>query len=417
VDVPRNISPRRRVIRRLLLGTAVATVLGFITLGVSRLKPAEPRVPRATVVVDTVKRGPLLRQVRGYGKLVPQEMQWIPATTDGRIQRIVVLPGAAVEPDTLLLEMSNAELERDVVTSEMDIKAAEADYTSLRILLEKEKLDQEAALATLKANHSQAGLEARLNEELAQNGLISDLQLQLSKTKAEELTTRLEIEKKRLEISSEAVQAQLAAQAARVDQFRAIARLKKDQLDDLHVRAGTSGVLALLPVEVGQQVSPGTNLARVADPKRLQAEIRILETQARDIQIGQSAAIDTHNGVIPGHVARIDPAVQDGYVAVDVVLDGLLPRGARPDLSVDGMIELEHLEDILYVGRPVMGQEESQLSLFRLEEDGARASRVRVSLGRASVNLMEILAGLQEGDQVIVSDMSAWDGVDHVRLD
>lgn len=417
MDVPRNISPRRRVIRRLLLGTAVATVLGFITLGVSRLKPAEPRVPRATVVVDTVKRGPLLRQVRGYGKLVPQEMQWIPATTDGRIQRIVVLPGAAVEPDTLLLEMSNAELERDVVTSEMDIKAAEADYTSLRILLEKEKLDQEAALATLKANHSQAGLEARLNEELAQNGLISDLQLQLSKTKAEELTTRLEIEKKRLEISSEAVQAQLAAQAARVDQFRAIARLKKDQLDDLHVRAGTSGVLALLPVEVGQQVSPGTNLARVADPKRLQAEIRILETQARDIQIGQSAAIDTHNGVIPGHVARIDPAVQDGYVAVDVVLDGLLPRGARPDLSVDGMIELEHLEDILYVGRPVMGQEESQLSLFRLEEDGARASRVRVSLGRASVNLMEILAGLQEGDQVIVSDMSAWDGVDHVRLD
>lgn len=417
MDVPRTISPRRRMIRRILLGTAFVTVMGLISLGVSRLKPAEPSVPRATVVIDTVKRGPMLRQVRGYGKLVPQEMQWIPATTEGRIQRIVVLPGAAVEPDTVLLEMSNAELARDVVTSEMDIKAAEADYTSLRVLLEKEKLDQQAALATLKATHSQAILEARLNEELAQNGLISDLQLQLSKTKAEELTTRLEIENKRLEISKEAVEAQLAAQAARVDQYRAIAQLKKDQLEDLHVRAGTSGVLALLPVEVGQQVSPGTNLARVADPKRLQAEIKILETQARDIQIGQSAEIDTHNGVIPGHVARIDPAVQDGYVAVDIVLDAALPRGARPDLSVDGMIELEHLKDILYVGRPVLGQEDSQSSLFRLEESGERASRVRVSLGRTSVNLIEILEGLQAGDQVIVSDMSAWDGVDHVRLD
>ncbi len=367
-------------------------------------------------MIDSVKRGSLLRQVRGYGKLVPIEMNWIPATTEGRVERILVRPGAVVQPDTVLLEMSNAELERDVTTAEMVVKAAEADYTSLRVQLEKEILDQRAALATVQANHGQAMIEAQLNEELAQDGLIAALQLQLSKNKAQELTTRFEIEKKRLDISSEAVQAQLAAQVARVAQYRAMAQLKQDQKASLQVRAGMVGVLALLQVEVGQQVTVGTNLAKIADPERLKAEIKIPETQAKDIQIGQLARVDTHNGIISGHVVRIDPAVQGGSVTVDISLDELLPKGARPDLSVDGAIELEHLEDVLYVGRPVFSQEKSSFGLFRLGDEGKRASRVQVQFGRMSINSVEVLGGLNVGDQVILSDMSAWNDFDHVRL-
>jgi HlyD family secretion protein len=314
------------------------------------------------------------------------------------------------------LEMSNDELERDVATAEMDVKAAEADFTSLHVRLEKEGLDQKAALATVQAEHSQAKLEEQMDEELARDGLISERQLQLSRSTAQELTTRLEIENKRLEINSEAVDAQLAAQTARVDQMRAIARLKQSQLDALRVRAGTAGVLALLPVEVGQQVAPGTNLARVADPTRLKAEIKIPETQAKDIAIGQLASVDTHNGVINGRVARIDPAVQEGSVTVDVSLDAALPPGARPDLSVDGTIELERLDDVLYVGRPAFGQENSLVGMFKLTADGTRAVRSQVRLGRSSVMAVEVLEGLQPGDQVIVSDMSTWDEFDSVRL-
>jgi HlyD family secretion protein len=390
--------------------------VGLITVGVSRLKPADPAVERASVVIDTVKRGSLLRQVRGYGKLVPEEMQWVPAVTQGRIERILARPGVQVGPDTVLLEMDNPELERDAATARMEVKAAEADYTSLRIRLEKEVLDQRAALAMVQSEHSKAQLETRLNEDLAAEGLISDRQLQLSRTTAEELTTRLEIEKERLEISGEAVEAQLAAQTARIDQLRAIAQLRERQLDALHVRAGTAGVLALLPVEVGQQVSPGTNLARIANAERLKAEIKIPETQVRDITIGQSAAVDTHNGVIEGRVVRIDPTVQEGSVTVDIALEGELPPGARPDLSVDGTIELERMEDIVYVGRPAFGQEKSKVGLYKLDPQNGRASRIQVQLGRTSVNAVEIVEGLNPGDQVIVSDMSAWDSFDHVRL-
>ena len=416
MDIPRNQSKWKRRLLRGLTVVAALGALGLITVGVSRLKPADPSVNRATVVIDSVKRGSILRQVRGYGKLVPEEMHWIPATTEGRVERILVQPGAIVGPDTVLLEMSNAELARDVATAEMEVKAAEAEYISLRVRLEKETLDQRAALATIQASYSQATLEAQMNEELAQDGLISDLQLQVSNSKAEELTIRLEIEKKRLEISSEAVRAQLAAQAARVDQYRPVARLKREQLAALQVRAGKAGVLALLQVEVGQQVTPGTNLARVANPERLRAEIEIPETQAKDLQIGQPATVDTRNGVISGHIIRIDPAVQEGSVTVDVALDDPLPRGARPDLTVDGAITLEHLENILYVGRPAFGQEKSLMSLFKLEDGGSRASRTQVQVGRTSVNSIEILGGLSEGDQIIISDMSAWGAFDHVRL-
>jgi HlyD family secretion protein len=390
--------------------------MALITLGLSRLKPADPAVARSAIVIDSVKRGSIIRQVRGYGRLVPEEMHWIPASTQGRVERILARPGAVVGANTILLEMSNAELERDVATGRMDVKAAEADYTSLRVRLEKEILDQRALLASIQAAHSQAILEAQLNEQLAQDGLISDLQLQLSKNTAQELTTRLEIEEKRLEISSEAVEAQLAAQTARMDQVRAIARLKETQLDALRVRAGTKGVLALLPVEVGQQVTPGTNLARVANPEQLKAEIKIPETQAKDVVIGQAAEVDTRNGVIAARVVRIDPAVVDGSVTVDLALDSPLPRGARPDLSVDGTIELERLENVLYIGRPAFGQEKSTVGIYRLENGGARASRLQVQIGRASVNAVEVLGGLSDGDQVILSDMSAWDGFDHLRI-
>jgi HlyD family secretion protein len=417
LDVPRQQNKFRRNLIRGAVVCAVVLVLALATVGISRLKPAAPTVDRTTVVIDTVRRGSMLRQVRGYGRLVPEETNLIPATTEGRIERILVRPGTVVTPDTILLEMINPELERDVATADMEVKAAEADYASLKVRLEKEVLEERAALATMQANHSQALLEAKMNDQLSKDGLISELQLQLSKNKAEELTTRHEIEKKRLEISGEAVEAQLAAQAARLDQYRAIARLKQNQLAALKVRAGTRGVLSLLPVEVGQRVAPGADLARVADPSKLKAEIKIPETQAKDIIIGQPASIDTHNGVVNGSVVRIDPSVQEGSVTVDVALDGELPKGARPDLSVDGTIELERMENILYVGRPAFAQEKSLTGMFRLTDTGKNASRVRVQLGRTSVNAVEIVEGLSDGDQVIVSDMSAWDSVEQVRLD
>ncbi len=416
MDIPRSRNRWRRRLRRGLAFGAIVLILGLITLGVWRLTPADPTVERASVVIDRVKRGTLLRQVQGYGKLVPEEMYWIPARTQGRVERILVQPGAAVRPDTVLLEMSNEELERDVATAEMEVKATEADYTSLRVRLEKEVLDQKASFAMVQANYSRAKLEEQMNEQLAMDRLISNRQLQLSRSTAQELATRLEIETTRVEISSEAVEAQLAAQAARVDQVRAIARLKRNQLDGLHVRAGTTGVLALLPVEVGQQVTPGTNLARVANPEQLRAEIKIPEAQAKDIAVGQNASIDTHNGIISGRVSRIDPAVQEGSVTVDVALDGPLPTGARPDLSVNGTIELERLEDVLYVGRPAFGRDTGLVSMFRLADGGERAVRVQVSLGSSSVMAVEVLEGLQPGDEVILSDMSAWDELESIRL-
>jgi HlyD family secretion protein len=418
MDIPRPLAARKRRIRRALyLLTAIAAIT-LITLGVSRLKPAAPVVERATVWPDTVKRGSMLRQVHGLGTLVPEDIRWIPATTNGRVERIVVKPGAFVKRDTILLELSNPELQRDALDAEMQVKGAEADYTSLRVRLEKELLDQKANAATVQANYSQAKLEAQVNEDLAKQGLIADLPLKVSKVRAEELATRNEIEKNRLAINAEAVKAQLAAQQARVEQYRALHRLRQSQVEALRVRAGTSGVLALMNAEEGQQVAPGTNLARVADPTRLKAELKIAETQAKDIQIGQRASIDTRNGIIPGHVVHIDPAVEKGTgtVAVDVGLDGPLPLGARPDLSVDGTIELERLENVLYVGRPAFGQEKSVISLFKLEDGGNTAVRVQVKVGRTSVNFIEIVDGLKAGDQVILSDMSAWDGFDRVRL-
>jgi HlyD family secretion protein len=329
----------------------------------------------------------------------------------------VVHPGTTVTADTVILELSNPELEVQAREAESELRAAEAEYTELRVRLESERLDQEATAARVQAEYQQAKMRRAADEELAKEGLIADINLQISRVAAEELAKRNDLEQKRLAIAGESVDAQLAAHRARVEQSRALARLRRSQVEALHLRAGIAGVLQQVPVEVGERVTPGTNLARVARPDRLKAEVRIAETQAKDVQLGQSVSVDTRNGVIAGKVSRIDPAVQNGTVTVDVTLEGPLPKGARPDLTVDGTIELERLENVLYVGRPAQGQGDSVVGLFRLVPGTDEALRTRVALGRASVSTIEVLEGLEEGDEVILSDTSAWDAYDRIRID
>lgn len=416
MDIARPSNARARRIRRVTYVGIGLAAIALITVGLSRLEPAAPSVDRSTVWVDTVKRGSMLRQVRGAGTLVPIDIRWIPALTQGRVERRVVLPGTEVGPNTVMVELSNPELEQTALDAEWQVKAAEADYENLRVQLESQLFNQRAATASAESDHKEAQLQLERNVELAKAGLAPDLDVKLSQARAESAATRFEMEKERLDIAAQATKAQLAAQQARIEQLRALYQLRRSQVEALKVRPGMAGVLQRLPLEVGQQVTPGTNLAQVADPTRLKAELRIPATQARDIQLGQKAEVDTRNGVIPGHVIRIDPAVQDGTVTVDVALDGPLPKGARPDLNVDGTVELEHLQDVLYVGRPAFGQENSLVGLFKLTEGGSGAVRAQVELGRSSVSLIEVVKGLEEGDQVILSDMSTWDAYDRVRL-
>jgi HlyD family secretion protein len=400
----------------------VVITVPLITYGLSRLKPAAPPVERATVWVDQVKRGPMLRQVRGLGTLVPEEMRWIPAQTIGRVDEILIRPGAIVNPDSILMKMSNPEVELAASQAEWALKAAEATYTDLRVKLESQRLDQEAAAARVASEYAQAKLNADVEAKLGEQGLTSDVKVKTTKNIADELLNRSKIEREKADISKESVQAQLAAQQVAIEKLRAEWELKKKQLEMLTVRAGVHGVLQQLgasqtaPVEVGQQIAAGGILAKVAQPSKLKAELKIAETQAKDILIGQIAQIDTRNGIIDGKVSRIDPAVQNGTVTVDVRLEGQLPNGARPDLSVDGTIELERLNDVMYVGRPVFGQPNSTITLFKLEPDGREAIRVQVKLGRTSVNTIEVLEGLKVGDQVVLSDMTAQDAHNRIRL-
>jgi len=417
VDIIREDLADKKRKKRLIIAAGSGAVILLITLGLSRLKPAAPTVDKSTVWTDTVKRGPMLRQVRGPGTLVPEEIRYISAATDGRIERLVRLPGSTpVQPDTILLEMSNPVLERDALDAESQLRAAQAELVNVRAQADRQIMDQQATAATVRSDFHQAELQAATNEGLYREGLIADLTVKLSRVRAEELATRNAIEEKRVKSVADAAEAQVAVQEAHVEQLKALAALKRSQKDALHVRAGISGVLQELPVQVGQQVAPGTTLAKVADPKRLKAQLKIAETQAKDVVIGQPASIDTRNGVVAGKVSRIDPAVQNGTVTVDVALEGELPLGARPDLSVDGTVELDRLKDVLFVGRPAFGQEKGQVGLFRLNEDGDEATRVTVKLGKSSVNTVEILEGLKPGDKVILSDMSAWDAYDRVRL-
>ena len=417
MDISRPDLARRKKLRQTLYAVIAAIVVVVITAGVSRLEPAAPRADRDTLYLDTVQRGPMVRQVRGTGTLVPEQIRWIPATTDGTVERIVIRPGALVAPATVILELSNPELEQSTLEARLNLEAAEARYSNRQVEVERELLNQRATLATTEAQLKTARLQADADGQLFAQGLVSSLQLQQSQSAEQEFETRYALEQERLQMATGTVEAQLAVEQAEVDRLRTLYELRQQQVADLHVRAGMPGVLQQVPLEEGQRITTGANLARVGDPTVLKAELRIAETQAKDIQIGQSAAIDTRNGVIPGHVTRIDPAVENGTVTVDVALDGALPRGARPDLTVDGTIELERMDDILFVGRPVFGQEESVVSLFRVEADGTHASRMRVSLGRASVNTIEVLEGLQPGDRVVLSDMSTWDQFDRVRIE
>ncbi len=416
MDIPREGATRRRRVRRFLYAGGTLSAAALAALGLGRLRPAAPVVERSAVWVDTVKRGPMVRAVRGPGTLAPEEIVWIPAATDGRVVRRLALPGTAVRPETVLVELSNPELEQAALEAECKLRAAEAELRDLRARLESERLTHQAQAATLESQHRQAKLEAERDAELARLGLLAELSLRLSQARAEDLGNRARIEWQRLEIEGEATEAQIAAKQAAVEQLRALCRLKRSQMEALRVRAGIAGVLQQVPVEVGQRVTAGTNLARVAQPQRLKAVLQIAETQAKDLLVGQRAEIDTHNGVLRGRVSRIDPAVQNGTVAVDVRLEGALPAGARPDLSVEGTIEIENLRDVLYVARPAFGEAYGRISLFRLDPDGRGAARAAVKLGRSSVSTIEILEGLRPGDRVILSDMSAWDGHDRIRL-
>ncbi len=416
MDIQRPSNARAKKIRRITYGTITVILIAGVTFGLSRLRPAAPSVDRATVLVDTVKRGPMLREVRGLGTLVPEDIRWIPAQTDSRVDRIVLRPGAIVKPDSIILELSNPELQRDVLDAGFLVKAAEADYANLKVQVNSELLNQKAAAAAVQSEFKQAKLQSEVDEALYKQGLTADVTSKLSHVRAEQLAVRAELEDERTRISADSAQARLQSQQARVEQQRALYSLRRSQIEALHLRAGINGVLQLVPVEVGQRVIPGANLARVADPKKLKAEIRVAETQAKDVAIGQKATIDTRNGIVIGRVARIDPSVQNGTVTVDVTIDAPLPNGARPDLSVDGTIELENLRDVLFVGRPVHGQTDSTIGIFKLGPDDSEAERVNVKLGRSSVNTIEVVQGLKLGDKVILSDMSAWDNVDRIRL-
>jgi RND family efflux transporter MFP subunit len=405
--------------RSLLYAAIAVVVVGAAAFFVLRLKPAVPAVERSSIWTDVVKRGPLVRQVRGPGSLVPREdrIRLIPAETEATVVRIRVLPGAKVTADTVLMDLADPTLMQQLLDAQLQLKAALADYQNTQAKLESDLMTQKAGAATVGADQQQAALQAQTDKSLYDLGVISGLTYSASKGKSDELKQRDDLEKQRLKLNGAAIATQLAVAQTKVDQARAILGLKQKQLDALSVRAGIDGVLVDLPHQVGEHVAPGITLAKVVQPDQLKASLKIAETQARDIQIGQPAEIDTHNGVIPGKVTRIDPAVQNGTVTVDVELEGALPQGARPDLSVDGTIDLDRMADVLYVGRPALGNENSTISLFRLSPDGTTAVRVPVKVGRASVNSIQVLEGLQPGDTVVLSDMSRWDSNDRLRIE
>jgi HlyD family secretion protein len=417
MDIQRPSNARAKKIKRIIYVTVAVVAIAGVTLGLSRLRPAAPSVDRGTVWTDVVKRGPMLREVRGLGTLVPLDIRWIPAQTSARVEKILIRPSdKPVTPNTVILEMSDPTVQQALLDAEYQLKGAEADYANLQVQVNSELMAQKSVEAGVRSDYEQAKLQHEVDYKLYQEGIDADVTQKLSKVKEDQLAIRVALEADRTRITADSARARLQAQQSHIDQYKAMYELRRSQADALHVRAGIDGVLQLLPVDVGQNVAVGTNLARVADPKKLKAEIKIAETQAKDITIGQNATVDTRNGIVKGHVIRIDPSVVNGTVTVDVAIDDPLPLGARPDLSVDGTIELENLKDVLYVGRPVHGQSDSTISLFKVMPDDSDADRVNVKLGRSSVNTVEILQGLQIGDKVILSDMSQWDNVDRIRL-
>ena len=420
MDIPRDESVlRNRKRNRLIMAIVAVVALALITLGVSRLKPAAPVVDRNTVWSEVVKRGPMLRQVRGLGLLVPipEDVRYIPAETDVRVERILVLPGTLVKPDTYILELSDPRIVQQAMDADLQLKGGLAEIQNLKVKLEGELLTQKAAAATVNADYQDAKRQYEANQELVKIGVLSEQALKTSQGKAQELATRNQIELERIAMNTKAIGTQLDVQVTKIDQMRALTQLYHKQLAALKVQAGITGVLQELPVQVGQRAPQGTILAKVVQPEHLKAELKIPETQAKDIQIGQEAEVDTHNGVVKGAVMRVDPAVQGGTVTVDVKLEGSLPKGARPDLSVDGVITLERMNDVLFMARPAFGQEKTTVGIFKMDPDEKTAVRVPVELGRGSVANVEILHGLRVGDKVIVSDMSRWEKDERIRLE
>jgi HlyD family secretion protein len=419
MDIQRPDIKAKKRQRQIIGGALGLVILALAAFFVSRLKPAAPTVDRATVWTDAVKQGPLLRQVRGPGSLVPREdkIRLIPSETEATVVRIRVLPGAKVEPDTVIMDLVDPTVQQELLDAQLQLKAAQTDLMNVKAKLDSDLMTQKAGAATVSADYNQAKLQAQTDKSLYDLGVISGLTYSASKGKADELTTRSDIEKQRLTVNEKAIETQIAVQQTKVAQAQAMLALKQRQQDALSVKAGISGVLSEMTHQVGEHVAPGTTLAKVIQLDQLKASLKIAETQARDIQIGQPSEIDTHNGVIEGKVMRIDPAVVNGTVTVDVELEGALPQGARPDLSVDGTIDLDRMANVLYVGRPAFGNENSTISLFKLSPDGKTAVRVPVKVGKASVNAIQVIEGLQSGDTVILSDMSRWDNTDRIRLE
>jgi multidrug resistance efflux pump len=415
VDIPR--APARRGRKQLLYGGLAVLGLALATAGLRSLKPAAPSVDRAAVWIDSVQRGPLLIEVRGPGTLVPERVRWISAVTAGRVEKRLAEPGQEVNPDTELLELSNPDVQLEALESERQLTVAQGDRVNMRTSLETTRLNQEGNVAAAKSAYLDAKRNAEASSDLARKELISSMEASRAQDRVVELQTRYEVEEKRLAVMTEATDSQLRLQDAQVSRLRAVVDFQRERIRSMKVMAGAHGVLQELPLEVGQWAQSGAVLARLVEPGRLKAVLRIPETQAKDLTIGQPAAIDTRNGIVRGAVARIDPAVQNGTVTVDVRLEGEMPRGARPDLSVDGTIQVERLDNVLHVGRPAYGQANSTVGLFKLAADGREATRVNVRLGRTSVNTVEVLGGLQPGEKVIISDMSRWDGVDRVRVE
>ena len=412
MDIPRA---RKGNWKRTLYAASAAAVLLTGTVALAWMEPAVPKLDGAAVWTGTVRRGTMLREVRGPGTLVPEQVRWISAVTAGRVERVLVQPGQPVQPETPLVVMSNADVQRDALEAQRQLGGAEAERASLAASLENQRLSQEGALATLRAEQADAQRVADANRELVERGVVSRQEQQRSQDHAVELASRLRVEEERLRFLADSRRAQLAAQQSQIDRLRGLADFQRGYVQSMRVTAGTDGVVRELPLQEGQWVTPGSPLAVVVRPGRLKAQLRIPETQARDLVVGQPARVDTRNGVVRGRVSRIDPAVHDGTVTVDVALEGELPRGARPDLSVDGVVEIERLQNVLYVDRPATAQAGST-SLFRVEEGGRTAVRVPVRLGRSSASTIEVASGLRAGDTVILADMSAWDGAQKVRL-
>ena len=417
MDIKR--SPKSKLKKRIRTGVLIAigvVAIGGITYGLSKMKPAAPTLDRSTAVIGTVKRGEMVREVNGNGTLVPQVTRWVPAPADGRVEKILVQAGVEVSAGTVIVDLSNAQMEQQALDAEFQVKTAEADAENLKVRLESEGMTQQAQIASINAEYSQAKLQLDTDEVLAKQGLVADLLLKVSRVHVQDLANRLRVEQQRLAVTGKSNKAQMKAQDSRVQQLRALARLKRDQVEALKVRAGTNGVLQQVSVQEGQQVTPGVNIARIADPASLKAELKVAETQINDVKEGQEAIVDTRNGLIHGRVSRIDPAAREGTFTVDITFTESLPSSARPDLSVDGKIELERLRNVLFVDRPAFGQAQQTVGMFKVSPDGQEAVRTQVKLGRTSVSTVEILNGLREGDQVIISDTSSMDNYNQIRL-